>query len=205
MINNARSDHVHIKICHHIGAYYHSTVLFVKCIDHDLQSTVVGIYVVTVKLDSKFTAKRMVNSQIPATAYTQIITFGNQVDQAFIVFKFINGFGGTVGRVIVDNDQVEFEICFLAEYRTDGIAYGTNTVAYRNNHRSFVWEVAGVEFYFLEFRLQITAYLLQMFGTCLFHLNLSVTIFRIYIVEYFFTTFSGIVFYFRIKVFIDMY
>lgn len=37
-------------------------------------------------------------------------------DQAFIVFKFINGFGGTVGRVIVDNDQVEFEICFLAEY-----------------------------------------------------------------------------------------
>jgi len=52
-------------------------------------------------------------TQIPATAYTQIIPFGDDVDEVLVGGKFTNSICRSVGRVIVDDDEVEFEICFL--------------------------------------------------------------------------------------------
>ena len=114
-----------------IGAHYHCTVLFVESMHHRCQCIFVFIYIVAVQLNGKFTAVRVMHADVPATAYTQVTAFGDQVDQALVVFKFVDGLGSAVGRMIVDDNQVESEIRFLPQYRTDGIADGADTVAYR--------------------------------------------------------------------------
>ena len=205
MVNDARRNHVHIEVCHHVGAYYHGTVLFVEGIDHQLQRSLVSIYIVTVQLHGKLAAQGMVHAQVPATADTQIVTLGNEVNQAVILFIFVDGFGSAVGRMIVDNDQIELEFCFLAEHRTDGIAYGADAVTYRDYHGSFIFKVIGTELYLFKLRFQITAYLFQVFGASCFHFDLPFTILRVYIIEYFFTTLAGIILYFRVEIFVDVY
>lgn len=112
MVNDARRNHVHIEVCHHVGAYYHGTVLFVEGIDHQLQRSLVSIYIVTVQLHGKLAAQGVVHAQVPAPADTQVVTLGNEVNQAVILFIFVDGFGSAVGRMIVDNDQIELEFCF---------------------------------------------------------------------------------------------
>lgn len=43
--------------------------------------------------------------------------------------------------MIVDNNQIEWEISLLFKDRLDGIFDGTYTVAYRNNDRRFIIEI----------------------------------------------------------------
>ena len=73
------------------------------------------------------------HADIPATANAQVTPFGDEVDESLVVFKFVDCFGSSVCRVVVDDNQVEREIRFLRQHRTDGIADGADTVAYGDN------------------------------------------------------------------------
>ena len=64
------------------------------------------------------------------------------MDEAFVVLEFVNSFCGPVRRVVVDDNQVELKVGLLLQYRMDGIADGTDTIAYGDDNRSFVLEVA---------------------------------------------------------------
>ena len=65
---------------------------------------------------------------------------------------------------------------------------------YRNDDGGLIFEVTGRELNLLELRCQISPDFFQMFGTCLLHLNLAVTVFGVYIVENLFAALAGIVF-----------
>ena len=113
MVDNARGDHIHIEVRHHVCTYHHCTILFIECLHHCCQGIFIFIHIVAVQLYGKLATLLMMYTQIPATAYTQIIPFGDDVDEVLVGGKFTNSICRSVGRVIVDDDEVEFEICFL--------------------------------------------------------------------------------------------
>ena len=145
MVDDARRYFVHIEICHLISAYHHAAVFPIESIDYFLERMFVGVYIVAVELYGKLAALLMSHAQVPATAYAQVVSFGNQVDEAFVFCQFCQRFGGSVCGVIVDNDDVVAEPRLLLKSRTYGIADGTNPVAHRNNDRRFVFEFRAVQ------------------------------------------------------------
>ena len=79
------------------------------------------------------------------------------MDYSFVAGKAIDSLRGSIGRVVVDNNQIEFEVRFLFQDRVDGIGNGAYTVPYGNDYRSLVFEIVGVEFDLFEYRFEITA------------------------------------------------
>ena len=116
------------------------------------------------------------------------------MDDAFVILEFIDGLRSAVCGMVVDDDKIIFKVCLLHQYRFDGVTDGTDTVAYRNDDGGLIFEVTGRELNLLELRCQISPDFFQMFGTCLLHLNLAVTVFGVYIVENLFAALAGIVF-----------
>ena len=142
MVDNTRSNHIHIEVRHHISTYHHGAILFIESANHDSQCVFILVYIVAVQLHGELTALGMMHPHIPATANAQVIAFGDDVDEAFVVLEFVNSFCGPVRRVVVDDNQVELKVGLLLQYRMDGIADGTDTIAYGDDNRSFVLEVA---------------------------------------------------------------
>src|SRR3712207_7495052 len=94
MVDDARRYFVHIEICHLISAYHHAAVFPIESIDYFLERMFVGVYIVAVELYGKLAALLMSHAQVPATAYVQVVSFGNQVDEAFVFCQFCQHFGG---------------------------------------------------------------------------------------------------------------
>ena len=51
------------------------------------------------------------------------------MDYSFVAGKAIDSLRGSVGRVVVDNNQIEFEVRFLFQDRVDGIGNGAYTAS----------------------------------------------------------------------------
>lgn len=83
------------------------------------------------------------------------------MDYSFVAGKAIDSLRGSIGRVVVDNNQIEFEVRFLFQDRVDGIGNGAYTVPYGNDYRSLVFEIVSVEFDLFEYRFEITALFLS--------------------------------------------
>ena len=64
------------------------------------------------------------------------------MDEAFVVLEFVNSFCGPIRRVVVDDNQVELKVGLLLQYRMNSITDGADTVAYGDDNRSFIFEVA---------------------------------------------------------------
>ena len=183
MVDDAGGNLIHVEIRHHVGADNHGTLLCIKSIDHDLQRVLVFVHVVAIQLDGEFTAFFMVDAYIPASAYAEVVSFGNDVNQPFVCAKFMENLAGTVRRMVVDDNDIECEVRFLVQCRAYGILDCANAVAYGDNDRCFVFKSMRIEVYGAEDRWQISANLLQMGCACLFHLNLCLAVFRVYIIK----------------------
>ena len=166
MIDDAGGNFLHIKVSHHISADYHCTFLFIESINDDLQAMFVFIHVIAIKLDGKLSTFLVMDTYVPTSAYTEVISFGK-------------------GRLLV-------------QCRAYGIFDCTNTVAYGYNDRSFILKSVGRKVYRTEDRIKISANFLQMVGACLFHFDLYLTVFRVYIIELLLTAFPLVTFYFGI-------
>ena len=107
--------------------------------------------------------------------------------------------------MIVDHDDVELEIGFLAQRTLHGIRDGLLSVENRDDHRSLV-----EEFLFAEIRLAIKAgidecpHLVEMLRASLFHLYLHLSVARVHIVELLLAALSVVEFIFCIEEFIEM-
>lgn len=106
----------------------------------------------------------MVYAHVPATADSEVVSFGNKMDEAFVIFEFIDGLGGAVCGMVVNDDEVVLEIGFLVQYGSDGVADGADAVSYRDDDGGFILKIACREFYLLEFRFQVSADFFQMLG-----------------------------------------
>ena len=100
--------------------------------------------------------------------------------------------------MIVDDNDIERKGRLLVQCRAYGIFDCANTVAYGYNDRSFIFKSVGRKVYGTEDRIKISANFLQMVGACLFHFNLYLTVFRVYIIELLLTAFPLVTFYFGI-------
>ena len=141
MVDNTRSNHIHIEVRHHISTYHHGAILFIESTNHSGQCIFIAVHVVTVQLYGELTTLGMMHTHVPAPADTQVLAFGDNVDEAFVVLEFVNSFCGSVRRVVIDDNQVELKVGLLLQYRMNGIADGTDTIAYRDDNRSFIFKV----------------------------------------------------------------
>ena len=146
----------------------------------------------------------MMNTLVPAAADAEIIALRNDVDQAVVALELVDCLCCAVGRVVVDNDKVELEVSLLAQHRLDGVADSADTVAYGDNYRCLILEVACAELYFLEFWLKIATDCFQVGCACLFHLNLHATVLRVYIVENLLATLACVELYVGIEILVDV-
>ena len=114
MVDDTRSNHIHVEIRHHVSTHHHGAILFIESAYHCSQRVFIGIYIVTVQLHGKFAAFGVVYAHIPTTADAKVVTFRDNMDETFVVLEFINGLCRTVCGMIIDDDKVELEICLLA-------------------------------------------------------------------------------------------
>ena len=141
-----------------------------------------------------------VDSQVPATANSQVIAFGDEVQHPAVAER-IYYLARSVGRVIVHHYYIEREGCLLFQHRAYRIGDCRTAVQDGDNHRCLNRELPCRQVYRGVFAWgQPCTYCLEMIRTHLFHLNLHLTLRRIHIVELFFATFAGIILAFRIKI-----
>ena len=172
------------------------------------------IEVIAVQLDCKLAAVLAIDGYIPAAADAEIVSLRHNlyetprllvVSRFHLVSDFIKNLASTVGRMIVDHDDVELEIGFLAQRTLHGIRDGLLSVENRNDHRSLVEEIL-----FAEIRLAIKAgidecsHLVEMLRANLFHLYLYLSVARVHIVELLLAALSVVEFIFCIEEFIEM-
>ena len=67
---------------------------------------------------------------------------GLKVDYRFVVLVLTDDFCGSVCRVIVHDDDVEWKACFLCECRPDGIVNGTGAIAHGDDDGGFIFEIS---------------------------------------------------------------
>ena len=183
VVDHARRNHVHVDVGEHVCAYNHRAVLIVEGFHHLGEGCFVSIYIVRVELDGEFAALLVVDTHVPATADAEVVALGDDVDYTGIAGEFLDSLGCAVGRVIVDDDEVEGEVGLLAEDTADGVADGADTVADGDNYRSLILEVALVEFDCIELGRQVAADSLEVIGACSFHLDLYAAVLGIDVAE----------------------
>ncbi len=88
--------------------------------------------------------------------------------------------------MVVDHYHVEVKICLLRKSAVDSVADSAHAVTHRNDYRCLHGEFALAEVYRLEFRFEIAAHSLEVFGAGLFHFNLYAAVLGVDIVEDFF-------------------
>ena len=115
MINYSRRNCIQIKVCNSIRSDNHCAFLFVELIHDFLQCVLIAIDIITVQLHSKSTASAVGHGLIPASTYSQIVTFRNYMYAFIVRSEFIDYFCCSVCRMVVNNNDIIFKISFLAQ------------------------------------------------------------------------------------------
>ena len=211
MVDDARWNHVAIDVGDHVSTHNHCYVLFVECVHHSGEGIFVFVHVVAIELNDKLTSLFVVSSEVPVATDTHIVVVSDDVDQAWVVSKFVDCFTSTVGREVIYHHEVELEVGLLVEHALDSVADSADTVTNRNHNGCFHFKFATVEFNVLEVwssvflnRSEVTTDFLEVFGTSLFHFNLTATVLRIYVVENLFTTLAGVELHVAVEEFVDV-
>ncbi|OPZ25854.1 MAG: hypothetical protein BWZ00_01760 [Bacteroidetes bacterium ADurb.BinA174] len=147
----------------------------------------------------------MMNRRVPVSTDSVIRLVLSNVNQFRVIQKTLNHIHCSVIGIVIHHNHIVRETCFLVQCRFNSIANGFYPVFTRNNNRRFELKLIICKLDVFEFRFQISAYIFQVLCTSLFHLDLNGTVFWVHIVENLFTCFSGIVFNFVIKEFVDMH
>src|SRR6202044_2942255 len=103
-----------------------------KLCDNPPQDAVVDVQVVRIELDGVLAAVLGVNRLIPASAYSQVPAFGNDVLDPRIADAAQN-FGRPIGRMVVDDDDIEIEISALGEDALNGFENRPLAIANRDD------------------------------------------------------------------------
>ena len=214
MVYQSWRQGVKVEVAHAVRADHHRCLLVVKGIYDFLESLRRRIEVVAVQLDCKFAAVLAIDGYIPAATDAEIVSHRHNLYETsrllvvsgfHLASDFIKNLASAVGRMIVDHDDVELEIGFLAQRTLHGIRDGLLSVENRDDHRSLV-----EEFLFAEIRLAIKtgidegSHLVEMLRASLFHLYLHLSVARVHIVELLLAALSVVEFIFCIEEFIEM-
>ena len=144
MVNDAWRKSFEIEVTYTVGTYYHCSLLAIESIDDVLQRRRTGIDVVAVELHGKASAMLGVYGFVPATTDTEVATLRNNMYQALVAYAAENE-RRLVGRMVVNDDDVEREFCLLRQGTLDSISDGLLTVEDRDDNRGLYFEFLLVE------------------------------------------------------------
>ena len=97
VVDDARWNHFAIDVGDHVSTHNHCYVLFVECVHHSGEGVFVFVHVVAIELNDKLTSLFVVSSEVPVATDTHIVVVSDDVDQAWVVSKFVDCFTSTVG------------------------------------------------------------------------------------------------------------
>ena len=158
MGNQSRRQGVELEVHHAIRANNHSGLLLVEGFDNACQRGGTAIQVVGIQLHGISAAGGMTNGKVPATANAEVAGFGDEMYNA-LVGEGTDGLGRAIGGVVINDNHVEIERCFLLEDAADGIGDGALAVSDGNNYGSlhgilglivrkvvvFIWSQPGTD------------------------------------------------------------
>ena len=90
MGNESGRQGVEVEVAHSVGAYHHCRLLLLEGIDDGLQCMRRGIEVVAVELYGKSSAPLIIDSHIPASAYSKVIALGDNMNKPPSTFLIPN-------------------------------------------------------------------------------------------------------------------
>src|SRR5438067_10858195 len=123
-----------------------------------------------------------INRLVPASADAEITAFGNHVFEPRIA-KPAQDFRGAVGRMIINDDNIEVEIRVLPENTLDGIENGSLSIPYRYDDACFYRKCPGRLRHFFEARLEPGTGSFEVRSCHPLHFDLVIAITRIHIIE----------------------
>ena len=189
MAYQARWKGIKIKVTHTIRADNHRCFLFVESIDNGLQSIFWGIKIITIQLNSKATAMRIIDSIVPTATYTEVSTCRNKMHKTLINSQWRKALRCSICRMIVDNDNVKRKICLLWEGRNHRIAHRLLTIKDRNHHWRLHRKSLSREVWLCILRCIYQGIdSREVCCCCLLHLNLYLTVAWIHIIKLLLTT-----------------
>ena len=194
MIYQSRRQGVEVEVTHSVRAYHHGGTLSIESVHHALQGVGTAVEVIAVQLNHEPSHSGVVNSQVPASSYTQVGALGDEMYDPWIMGKFLNGFGGTIRTPIIYHHEVEGEICLLLQHTAYGITYGTHSVSDGYDHSGFHIECSLPQ-------VNVVALVTVQIGidgtqvTCAgtLHLQLACAVARVHIVKLLLSAQSGVV------------
>ena len=199
VVDDARRQCLQLEVGHAVRADDHGAAFPAELVDNGLESRRTAVQVVAVELHGKASAERVMHTQVPASADAQIVTFGNEMNHFFVPGILVNALRGTVGRMVVDDNQVEREVCFLFQYRFNGVGNGADAVAHGDYDRSLVCKFTFRQIDFALHRGQEGMDIFQVISKCRFPFQLYAPVARVYVVKLFFARQAGVFFDFGVK------
>ena len=184
MIDEARRNLLQAKVDDRVRADYRGATAATKLGDDAREDIGAGVYVVAIELHGVAAALRCVDRFVPAAADAEIVAGRNDVDQP-IIFRgeVAESVGRTVGRVIVDDDDVEWKIGLLFKRAVYRIANGLHAIADGDDHAAFNGERRIVVGRTRGRRRQPGLDALEVGCRDLFHFNLIAAVSRIDVTE----------------------
>ena len=146
----------------------------------------------------------VVDSLVPAAADAEVCALWDDMHEPLVV-DGLQQLRRPVSRVVVDHDDIVFEVGLLREGRVDGVADGLLAVVDGDDDGCLYVELLFVEVRTTVVRgVYLGADLRQMGRGSLLHLNLHLTVAWVHVVELLHARGTGVEFFFRIEFLVDM-
>ena len=200
MVDKSWRQGVKVEVAHTIRTYYHCCLLFTESINNVLQGVLVGIEVVGVELNSETSTTGVVDSIVPTATDAEVETFRSDYNKAVaLLLKGAEYLCCSIGRVILNDNNIKGERCLLAQSALYSIADGLLTIEdgdddTRLDSKLLLVEVGSDVIRWGDEGTNLAE--VSCYNTL--HLHLYLTILRIYIVELFLTTLAEVVLLFGI-------
>ena len=185
VVDDSRGQGVEVEVRHAVRADDHGCPLLVEGGDHLGEGVGAAVEVVAVELHGEASALRMVHGEAPAASYAQVGACGGEVDEACVLLgQGGEEFGGAVGGMVVDDDDVVPEVRLLAQCGAHGVGYGSHAVLHGDDDGCLYGEAALAEVGAEEFGVgDVGPCLAQVLGEDHLHLALHVSLCGVDVVE----------------------
>ena len=114
MVNDAGRYFFQLEIYHLVTTDNHGTLTFVERVDNALEDVSIDLQIITIQLDGESSAMFAHDGMCPASPDAEVGARGNDVDYLRVLLGHLFNYSGrVVGGMIVDNENIIFEICLL--------------------------------------------------------------------------------------------
>ncbi len=153
MVDKTGRNLLQRKIHHGICTYDHRIRSGIELCDDPAKDAVIDVEVVRIKLDGVLSAVAGVNRFVPASADSQILASRNEVSDARIA-DTAQDFRRAIGRMVIDDDYIEFEIGALGEGALYGVQNRPLAISNRYDDAGLYRKCLCSGWNFFEVRLQ---------------------------------------------------